>query len=271
MKRLLSILFVFLFLFSACKKQPLNEETTTKSNFESLTNEKIDEMTTNFSYPKENITNPTQLTNHKNDIVDITYNGSNVSEEKIQNSSPMIVFIGLNELKEVKKAYDTMSADNFQVYMENEHVDTYMTGMWDYESSTDLLDEMCSTYVPVLDNNSYNLSEIAFYWQSNSIHQLIIFDGEKRASVIVNTVENTKPKELNFEEEAICVSEKTIEKDNYTACLYEYKNTDYRFYAEISVDNTYIILRSNWVDSMEDFEECFNRLTFVKIGDLLSE
>ena len=85
----------------------------------------------------------------------------------------MIIFIGFDELKEIKKAYDTMTEDDFQAYMETEHIDTYMTGMWDYESSTAILNEMCSTYVPVLDNNPSNLSELAFYWQIHQIDQLV--------------------------------------------------------------------------------------------------
>ena len=271
MKRLLIILFVFLFLFSACKKQPLNEETTTQFYPESSTNKTFKELITVFSDLKENTTNLTQSATEKNDIDSITDNNSNSFEENVQNSGPVYIFIELDELKEVKKAYDSMESDDFQEYMENEHVDTYMTGMWDYKSSTALLDEMCSTYVPVLDNNPNNISEFGFYWKSNSIHQLVIFGGDKRASVIINTVENTEPKELQFDNEAVCLSKKNIEKDNYIANLYEYQNTDYRFYADVLIDDTYIVLRSDWIDTMEEFEECFNRLTFVKIGDLLNK
>lgn len=271
MKKLLSVIFVFLFLFSACKKQSSIEETTTKSYPESSTNKTFGDLTTRYFYITETVSKLTQANTEKNQRVDITSNISNSHEENVQNSSPVYILIELDELREVKKAYDSMTADDFQEYMENEHTDTYMTGMWDYENSTALLGELCSTYVPVLDNKPKNTSEFGFYWKDNSIHQLVIFDGDKRASVIINTVENTEPKELQFDNDAVCLFQKNIEKDNYIAHLYEYQNTDYRFYADVLIDDTYIVFRSDWIDTMEEFEECFNRLTFVKIGDLLNE
>ena len=266
MKKSLIILFIFLFLFSACQKQPLTQETTAESLPESSTSKAFNDLTTDL---QKEVINPTQTPTENNSTVYIKNNTSNSSKETIQSSSPMIIFITLDELKEIKKAYDSMTAYDFQNYMQTEHTDACMTGMWDYENSTVLLNEMCSTYVPVLDNNPDNLSELGFYWQSNSIHQLLIFDGDKRASVIINTVKNTESKELQLNNDAISIFKKTIEKDNYISHLYEYQNTDYRFYADVLIDDTYIVLRSDWIDTTEDFEECFSRLSFVKIGDLL--
>lgn len=271
MKKLLSIIFIFLFLFSACKKQPSIDETTTESYPELSTNKISDDLTNDFSDLTETVSDSNQSITEKKQTVDITNSVSDSYEENVQNSSPMIIFIGLDELKEVKNAYNSMTADEFQEYMKNEHIDTYMTGMWDYENSTDLLDEMCSTYVPVLDNNPGNVLEFGFYWESNSIHQLVIFDGDKRASVIINTVKNTEPKELQLDNDAVWLSQKSMERDDGTVHLYECQNTDYRFYAEVLIEDTYIVLRSDWIDTMEEFEKCFNRLTFVKIGDLLNE
>lgn len=268
MRKILSFLFVFLFLFSACKKQPFNEVTTSESNQETITNKFFDEITTRFSDLTEAIINTTRSADEKNDI---TENKSELSDENEQHSSPVYIFIGLDELKDVKNAFDEMEADDFQTYMETEHIDTYMTGMWDYESSASLLDEMCSTYVPVLDNNPDNLSDFAFYWKNNCIDQLIIFGGDKRVSVISNTAKYSGAKELNLGEEAIYISQKNIEKDGFTARLHEVENADYNFFAEIIIGDTYIILRGMGFDTMEDFEECFNRLTFIKIDDLINQ
>lgn len=271
MKKLVSIIFAFLFLFSACKRQSSTEEITTESYAESSTSSFFENSATRYSDITENITNPTQSVTEEKQMDNITGSTSASYKENIQNSSPMIIFITLDELREVKKVYDSMTPDDFQEYMKNEHIDTYMTGMWDYENSTALLNEMCSTYVPVLDNNPDNLSELGFYWESNSIHQLVVFGGDKRASVIINTNKNTEPKNLEFDSNAVCLSQKNIEKDNFEAYIYEYQNTDYRFYADVFVDDTYIVFRSDWMDTLVEFEDCFNRLTFVKIGDLLNE
>ncbi len=271
MKKLLSIIFIFLFLFSACKKQPSIDETTTESYPELSTNKISDDLTNDFSDLTETVSDSNQSITEKKQTVDITNSVSDSYEENVQNSSPMIIFIGLKELKEVKAAYDSMTADDFQAYMETEHIDTYMTGMWDYENSTVLLDELCSTYVPVIDNNSDNLSEFAFYWQINQIDQLIYFDSPQRASAIIYTSESGKEKSLPFTNVKVTLAE-SIARDNYTINIYDKveKNIDdIEFYAEVIFEDTYIVFRSADIETTEEFSQQLNRLTFVKIGDLL--
>lgn len=273
MKKLLSVTFIFLFLFSACKKQSSIEETTTKSFSESLTNQTHSDFAIRYSDITESVSNPTQATTKNEQNVDFTNNASNSHGGNIQNSSPMIIFIGLDELKEVKEAYDSMTAIDFQEYMETEHIDIYMTGMWDYENSTALLNEMCSTYVPVPENNSDNLSEFAFYWEINQIDQLVYFDNSQRSSVIIYTSESNKEKTLPFTNVKVTLAESII-KDNYTINIYDKveKNVaDIEFYAEVIFEDTYIVFRSADIETVEEFSRQLNRLVFVKIGDLLNE
>lgn len=273
MKKSLCILFIFISLFTACTKQSETNQTTTSDKQQSAVKSNIAVFSAanqNESALETDITqNP--LTTLKETNPKTTTEKATSAKEEAQEGAPMIIFLSLDELKEIKHAFDTMEADEFQTYMEKEHINTCMNGMWDYESSTALLNEMCSTYVPLLDGNPDKLDNISFYWERNDIYQLLIFDEEQRASVLIDTVNNTEPKGLQFGNEVVCISEKTIEKDNYTAHLYEYENADYRFFADILIDDTYIVLRSGWIDTMEAFEACFNRLSFVKIGDLLNE
>ena len=76
---------------------------------------------------------------------------------------------------------------------------------------------------------------------------------------------------MEFGEEVEIVSLKTIETDRYIANLYETRNANYKFFGEIIIDDSYIILRSFGIEIMEEFEECFSRLEFKKIGDLMNE
>ncbi len=272
MKKLISIIFIFLFLFSACKKQLSIEETTSKSRPELSKDNTHSDLSTSYSDITENVSNSTQATAKNNQTVEFTSNTSNFHEENIQNSSPMIVFIELDELKEIKKAYDSLTEEDFQNYMENEYVDTYMTGMWDYENSTALIDELCSTYVPVPDNNSDNLSEFAFYWEINQIDQLVYFNSPQRASAIIYTSQSTKEKNLPFTNVKVTLAE-SIVKDNYTINIYDKveKNlADIEFYAEVIFEDTYIVFRSADIETAEEFSQQLNRLTFVKIGDLIN-
>ena len=273
MKKILCLFLLITILFTACKNETPNhtEATNTPLNISQNETESLSEIQTNkkpvsdLSKPDLSVSSNITTSQKRVETTNKTVTG------KTQESAPFIIFLSLDELKEIKNAFDTMEADEFQSYMEKEHPNTCMNGMWDYENSTALLNEMCSTYLPVLDGDAQKLDNISFYQESNKIHQLVVFDENKRASVIVNTVENTEPQKIILGDEASYISEKTIEKDNYIAHLYEYENADYRFFADILIDNTYIVLRSNWIDTMEDFENCFNRLTFVKIGDLLTE
>lgn len=276
MKKILCLFLLLTLLFAACKNETPNQAETIDSPSSANHNK-----TDSFFKTRANATSALNLTNNDSavssdaittrEFFETTTHKPNKATEKAQENAPMIIFLSVEELKEIKNAFDTMEANEFQMYMEKEHSNACMNGMWDYENSIALLDEMCSTHIPMLDGDIQKLDNISFYQESNSILQLIVFDEDKRASVIISTVRNTEPKELVLGEDAICVSKKNIEKENYIANLYEYQNTDYRFYAEISVDNTYIILRSGWINTMEDFESCFNRLVFVKIGDLLNE
>lgn len=191
--------------------------------------------------------------------------------ENNQNSAPMVVYATLTDLKEIKSAFDSMQPDEFMDYMENEKFNQYITGMWDYENSKALFDELCATTIPLLDGDEKNFSEIGFYWKNNSIHQLIFFDDVQRVSALIDTVKSTQPKELQLGDDVNFISVKPIDNDNYTAQIYEVENADYSFFADIITDDTYIVLRSHDIQTIEDFESCFARLEFVKIGDLLKE
>ncbi len=185
------------------------------------------------------------------------------------NGVPMIMYATFEDLKDIKNEYDTKDSDGFMSYLENEKTKQYMTGMWNYDNASVLINELCSTVVPLLDCNIDNFGEIAFYWESYSVYQLIMFDESKRVLVSIDTVNSTQPKELQLGVDAEFVTVKDVQNDCYSAKLYEVKNADYLFFADIYVEDTYIVLKTMNIETFEEFEACFARLEFVKIGDLL--
>ena len=88
---------------------------------------------------------------------------------------------------------------------------------------------------------------------------------------MIYTVNHTEQNAMNFTKDVEFVSIKDIENNRYTAKLYETNIADCKFFAEISIDGSYIVLRSGGIETMDQFEECFSRLEFRKIGDLLNE
>ncbi len=189
------------------------------------------------------------------------------------NSAPYIISVVLDELKDIKNAVNTMQEDDFKEYMYENHYGAIVNGMNTLENAQFLMGEFEETTIPVLDGDLKNVSKLLLYRDSNCIHNLIIYDSEEiqRTSVGVYTVNSDKPKMMKFEEDVEIVLTKNIDTDSYTAILYETRNADYKFFGEITVDESYIILRSFGIETMEEFEECFSRLEFRKIGDLLEE
>ena len=188
-------------------------------------------------------------------------------------SMPSIISATIDDLKAIKTAAYTMSQEEYNTYMISNYSGKYINGMHSLESTKKILNEFEETTIPVLDGNAEKIQKLSLYRNSHCIHQLIIYDSEEiqRTSVWIYTVDSEKSEVLEFGEEVEIVSIKTIETDRYTANLYETRNADYKFFGEITVDDSYIILRSFGVEEMEEFEECFSRLEFRKIGDLLNE
>ena len=188
-------------------------------------------------------------------------------------SMPSIISATIDDLKAIRNAADTMSQEEYNTYMISNYSGKYINGMHSLESTKKILNEFEETTIPVLDGNAKNVSKLLLYRDSHCIDQLIIYDSEEiyRTSVWIYTVDSEKSEVLEFGEEVEIVSTETIETDKYTAKLYETRNADYKFFGEITVDNSYIVLRSFGMEEMKEFEECFSRLEFRKIGDLMNE
>ena len=188
-------------------------------------------------------------------------------------SMPRIISATIDDLNAIRNAADTMSQEEYNTYMISNYSGYYIDGMHGLESTKTILEEFEKTTIPVLDGNEKNVSKLLLYRDSHCIDQLIIYDSEEiyRTSVWIYTVDSEKSEVLEFGEEIEIVSTETIETDRYTAKLYETRNADYKFFGEITVDDSYIVLRSFGMEKMEEFEECFSRLEFIKIGDLMNE
>ena len=188
-------------------------------------------------------------------------------------SLPNVISVTIDDLKVIGTAVETMSQDEFNTYMISNHSGKYINGMHSLENTKIFLKEFEETTIPILDGDINNITNLSLYSESNCIHNLIIYDSEEiqRTSVLVYTVNHTEQNAMNFTEDVEFVSIKNIENDRYTAKLYETNIADCKFFGEIAIDGSYIVLRSGGIETMEEFEECFSRLEFRKIGDLMDE
>lgn len=203
----------------------------------------------------------------------VTESSKSTVSENISHEAPYIIPVTIDKLRQIKSALSTMNNDEYKIYMNENHYGPFMNGMDDLEDAEIFMEEFETTTIPVLDGIEENISKLALYCEDNCIHHLIIYDSEEkqRTSVWTYTAKSTRPRVMNFGDEVEVVTVKTIETDRYTANLYKTINADYKFFGEITVDDSYIILRSFDIETMEEFEECFSRLEFRKIGDLMNE
>lgn len=272
MKKLVCLLLAVIFIFASCGN-PTEADTTEKST--------VSEAEINTVSAEESILQTTYSNVEPNDKTSttvisatkeaISHLQSTNRQEEVQNSSPIILYFDLSDLQEIKQAYETMNPDDFMVYMETEKIEIYMTGFEDYESSENMLEKLSSTTIPLLDGNPDNFPEQAYYSQNDRLDSLVFFDDNKRFIVTVEDAEKDTSNELELDSESKIISEKILETEEYSATIYEVINDYYSYFATVKINGSYIVMRSMGIDSVEDFEECFNRLEYVKIGDLLEQ
>lgn len=270
MKKLVCLLLAVIFIFASCGN-PTEADTTEKSTvseaeINTVSAEESVLQTTYSNVEPNNNTSTTVISATKEAISHLQ---STNRQEEVQNSSPIILYFDLSDLQEIKQAYETMNPDDFMVYMETEKTNIYMTGFEDYESSGNMLKKLSSTTIPLLDGNPDNFPEQAYYPKNDSVDSLVFFDDNRRFIVSAENAEKDSPKGLKLDSESEIISEKALETDAYSATIYEVSNDYYAYFATVEINDSYIVMRSMGIDSVEDFEECFKRLQFVKIGDLL--
>ncbi len=184
------------------------------------------------------------------------------------NSGPHIIYISIDELRDIKRALSTMTPSEFMIYMGEEQSRHEFSGMKNYEISQTLMDELERTTIVLLDGKEDSVDKLMFYWERNEVQQMMFFDENSRVSLYIYTPEINRGTFGDNNETA--VFQKTIENDDVTAHVYKTED-DESFCADVFVGETYIFMRSFEIKTIEDFETCFARLEFVKIGDLLSE
>lgn len=257
MKKIFCVALILAFILSNCGKAVDSGTTSTVDSALTSAQGVEDTEKHEVNSVSENYEEGESATAAKKDII----------EQSEESSSPMIIYMTFQDLKEIKNAFGNLPADDFINYMKDNKLEQYMTGMCDYESAKALLKEIEGSAVALLDGDVNNFSEIAFYWEIHEINQIISFDENKRFVAVTDTPLNKSEKKMEFREGTKIAEFKTITTDDYTAKLYLVN--DERLYADVVFNDGYIVLRSNINVSPEEFEADFARLQFVKIGDLL--
>ena len=272
MKRFFAVVCLLSILtLTACDNRTGREEGTTalfvSQNSETektllVTDSKTDYTNQNYITTTQNFTEEEKTSKTVTETPGVT----NTEAKEVP---PYVLRESLDDLKQIKTASETMSESEFSEFMDENFSREAMNGMNTLESTKRMLEELEETYIPLLDNNTENLSRISFYHEKNEIYQLISFDDETRLSVYVYTPENNREKKIQFSEELNISTVQSVKIGEYNMNLYEVEDADYSFFADVVIDDTYIIFKGKPNHSFEEFKSTLYRLTFVKIGDLL--
>lgn len=273
MKKAFAIIgLLAILILSACNNNADKEDGTT-ALFASQNSETEKTLFVPYSkndYTNQNITTTQTYTEEEKKSKPITETPS-VLKPKVEEVPPYVLRESLEDLKQINAASKTMSESEFAEFMDENFSRESMNGMNTLENTKRLLEELEETYIPLLDNDVENFSKISFYHEKNEIYQLISFDDETRLATYVYTPKSTREKRIQFEENLNISTVQSVKIGEYNINLYEVEDTNYSFFADVVIGDTYIIFKGKPNHSFEEFKATLDRLAFVKIGDLLNQ
>ena len=261
MKKLLSIIFIFLFLFSACKKQPSIDETTTVLP----DNERVSVEITTSENETASETNNTETTER----LSKTTEKSTASEEKdVHEVPPYILTESIEDLKQIKVAAKTMSNAEFSEFMKNNFNTETVNGMNSIETAEKYLADFEKAYVVYVDEFAED-NVMAYYIEYGDISYKVPVDD---IFVITGSYYVDSQKTFEYKEGDIVKHLKTYEIDGMIIELYENISDEKEgLYGNVRYDGEVIPFFTNVKISVELFESVIERIGVVKIGDLLNE
>ncbi|MBQ4603282.1 MAG: hypothetical protein IJB16_01645 [Clostridia bacterium] len=187
------------------------------------------------------------------------------------NSAPYIVSVTVDELRTIKNAIYTMEENNFKSYMFKNHYGALVNGMYSIENANLLMEELESSMIPMLDSDETCFKKLLFYHERNEIQCVIPYTESIAISFNIYTPKSDRKENGVFGmNNSEAVLKKELIFDNILVYVYKTDTKD-EFFADVFADNTYILVRTTGITDIEEFEECFSRLEFRKIGDLMDE
>ena len=200
------------------------------------------------------------VTNPKTDIIDTKHN-----------STPYIISATVDELRTIKNVIYTMDENDFKSYMYENHYGAIVNGMYTIENAKFLMEELEATTIPVLDADETCFKKLLFYHERNEIQCVIPYTENIAMSFNIYTPKSDRKENGVFGmNNSDAVLQKELKSNNILVSVYKTDTKD-EYFADVFAGNTYIFVRTTGIVDVEEFEECFSRLEFRKIGDLMNE
>lgn len=260
MKKIISICFSLLIIFGlvSCVKSDFPDSSKTTD--------------TQATMQKEETSNTSQKTTNHPKVTEtsvVTKPTEKVQPNQTNEVPPYILTVCLDDLKQIKSATQKLSEEEFVNYMKANYSNEAANGMDTLSDTQKLLEELENSYMLVLDGNESYYPDISFYWERNEFHQMIYFNEEERVVGYISTPKDNITPETYFGHNENAVLVKSVNNDDYSADIYTLDGRD-NFFIDVTIGNSYIFLRTHDIHTIENCEADFERLSFVKIGDLIA-
>ena len=260
-KTLLFALCFLIVIISGCRNSVTMESDTTKKQ-ESYAESNNDKNNTQTSKNGNNTLISTETHGETSYITTSTLS----SERNDDSPTTDILQFDLEILKALKKAAETMSDAEFEKYLEENRLELAWLEMVNTtEKFYSLLDNIENIYVAVLDENTQNI-QLTYYANEKRVFQSVSFSETRRFAF-----------DFYVDNESFCYATmdgaeyiETVNINSVKADIYTFENKT-GFCADAVLGEQKFDIRVSEVQAIEEFEEDFARLTFVKIGDLLNE
>lgn len=266
MKKTLIIAVCFLLVIvSGCKNSfiPENSITEVQDSTVKSTNNTVEQS---LSQKEKTTSEQAQTTSEKYNTVK-----ESKEEESHENTPyPNNLRLNIGVLKDLKSAVNTMNDDEFNEYLKNLEKNKF-TLVWLESTDTaeklkSLLDDIENTYVAVLDTSTVDDISFIYYFEEKRIFQAVSFTENLRFAF-----------DFYVSREPIYLYSTVIDTEYVTSVEINSVKADIHksesragFCVDAVFDGQKFTFRVTEEQTLEEFEETFSRLEFVKIGDLIN-
>lgn len=265
-KALFAAICFLLIIVSGCKNSSISENNTTTTYNSTVSSTNISAPTETPSFEETAFWEQTQTTSNEH---------STIKETSVKNTNsntpyPDNLRLNIGVLKDLKSAIDTMDDDEFSKYLKtverNQYTSVWFESIDTAEEIRNLLAEIENTYVAVLDTVSNDDVSFIYYFEEKRIFQSVSYTENLRfafdfyvsgePTFLYSTVINTD-------------YVTSVEINSVKADIHKSESRA-GFCVDAVFDGQKFTFRVTEEQTLEEFEETFSRLKFVKIGDLIN-
>ncbi len=262
MKKILIVtVCLLLIIISGCK----NSVVTQDSNTQKISATSITVSADHSLLSKEENTTSTHALSISRTHISTSQPKSELNYENAP--YPYDLYFSINTLKNLKAVAETANDQEFADYLERNKFDlVWCEAVNTVEKFNALLDDIQNTYIAVFDNETVGDANLIYHLDEKRIVQIVSFTENCR--FVFDFYVSREPIYLYstvIDTEYVT----SVENNSVKADIHQSESRE-GFCVDAVFDGQKFTFRVTEEQTIEEFEETFSRLEFVKIGDLIN-